>query len=214
MDPARQVKPHHRWGERKGQLPLPTGNTPLPNAAQDTVSHLCLKDTLLALVRLGVHQDPQVLICKATFQLVTLQHVPVRDLLDRRTAPSSSSQSPHSSCYVLPPLSFYSHLELNEPGPSTPLLSAPILSPRVYCLQLFCNSLSFYFKIGDNSSFLPHPWTRITLQHPFVIDSTSFPDFPHRKNKSWLHAAAIKNWPGCVWRKEKEQLSGKRDDVW
>lgn len=96
---------------------------------------------------------------------------------------------------------------------SASLLSAPILSPQCL-LSAVALQLPFYFKIADNSSFLPPPWTQITLQHPFVIDSTSFPDFAHRKNKSWLHAAAIKNLLECVQMKEKEQLSGgKKNDV-
>jgi len=41
----------------------------LPNAAKETVSFLCFKGTFLAYVQFGVHQDPQGLFCKATFQL-------------------------------------------------------------------------------------------------------------------------------------------------
>lgn len=39
--------PHQCWVEGKDYLPQPTGNTP-PKAAQDTISFLCSKDTLLA----------------------------------------------------------------------------------------------------------------------------------------------------------------------
>ena len=46
-----------------------------PNAAQDTISLLYNKGTLLAHVQLGVHQDPHVLFCKAAFQPVGPQHV-------------------------------------------------------------------------------------------------------------------------------------------
>lgn len=52
---------------------LPTGNS--SNAAQDTVSHLCSKDALLAHVQLGIHQNPQVLFCKVAFQMGGPHHV-------------------------------------------------------------------------------------------------------------------------------------------
>ena len=50
------------------------GNS-LPTAAQDTICLLCHKDTLLACVQLGVHQNPQILLCKVAFQLGGLQLV-------------------------------------------------------------------------------------------------------------------------------------------
>ncbi|KAK4828308.1 hypothetical protein QYF61_025320 [Mycteria americana] len=58
----------------KVHLPQPAGNTP-PDAAQDTISLLCCKGTLLAHVQLGVHQDPQVLFCEAAFKLSGSQHI-------------------------------------------------------------------------------------------------------------------------------------------
>lgn len=47
-------------------FPWPAWNT--PNAAQDTISLLCSKDTLLAPVQPGIHQNSQVLFCQAAFQ--------------------------------------------------------------------------------------------------------------------------------------------------
>lgn len=125
---------------------------------------------------------------------------------DHRTAPSSPPQSPHSSRISSHPLCFCSHLDLPPPLCSQPPSSAHMSTVGNYSATPFLS----VFKIADNSSFLPHPWTQIILQHPFVTDSTSFPDFPHRKNKSWLQAAAMKNLPGCIQRKEKEQLSEEK----
>jgi len=51
-----------------GSPPSTTGNAP-PNAAQDTIHLLCRKGTWLVHIQPGVHQDPQVLLCQAAFQL-------------------------------------------------------------------------------------------------------------------------------------------------
>lgn len=50
----------------------------LPKAAQDTISHLCHKGTLLSHAQLGVHQDG---FCKAVFQLVGPQHILVHGVV-------------------------------------------------------------------------------------------------------------------------------------
>lgn len=68
LDTAVQVWPHQCWIEGKDHLPRPVGNT-LPNEAQDTVSLLCINDTLLTHVQLGAHQGLQVVFCKTAFQL-------------------------------------------------------------------------------------------------------------------------------------------------
>lgn len=52
--------------EEKNHLLPPADNIP-PHAAQDTVSLLCSKGTLLAHIQPAAHQDPQVLFCKAVF---------------------------------------------------------------------------------------------------------------------------------------------------
>jgi len=54
--------------EEKDPLPWLAGNI-LSKAAQDTISPLSSKGTLLAHVQLGVHQDSQMLFCQAAFQL-------------------------------------------------------------------------------------------------------------------------------------------------
>ncbi|KAK4826730.1 hypothetical protein QYF61_010983 [Mycteria americana] len=46
-----------------------------PLDPQDTISLLCGKGTLLVHVQLGVCHDPQVLLCRATFQLGVPQHI-------------------------------------------------------------------------------------------------------------------------------------------
>jgi len=69
MDMLLQMCPHQCPVEGKDHSPQPGGST-FPSAAQDTISVLCCKGTLLAHVRLGVHQDTLDLFCKAAFQRV------------------------------------------------------------------------------------------------------------------------------------------------
>lgn len=57
MDPALQRWPHQGRGEGKDHVPPPVGSA-CPRAAQDTICHLCHKDTLLGHVRIGAHQEP------------------------------------------------------------------------------------------------------------------------------------------------------------
>ena len=68
LDTAPQVWPHQCWVEGKDHLPRPAGYA-FFNAAQDAIHLLCSKGTLLPHVQLVVHQDTQVLFCKAAFQL-------------------------------------------------------------------------------------------------------------------------------------------------
>ena len=62
--------------EGRDYLPLSAGNA-FPNAILDIISLRYSKGTLQAHGQLGVHQDPQVLFCRAASQLSGLQHVPV-----------------------------------------------------------------------------------------------------------------------------------------
>ena len=55
---------------------LPSGKT-LPNAAKNTIDLLFGDSTVLADVPFSVHQDPQVLLCSAAFQLGSPQCVTV-----------------------------------------------------------------------------------------------------------------------------------------
>jgi len=75
LDPLLQMWPRQGWKKGRHHLPLPAGNT-LPNAAQDIIHLLCSKGTLLAHVQPGVHQDPQVFFCQATFKLSGLILLP------------------------------------------------------------------------------------------------------------------------------------------
>lgn len=203
LDPGLQVWPQQCWGEAKDQLPRPAGNIPPPNAAQDTAGHLCPKGTLLAYIQLYVHQTLRSFL-HSSFLPGQPPACTGACPSDHRAASSSPPRPPHSSHYLVSPLSFCSYTDLPPPLHSQPPSSAHM---STVCS---CSANLFLFKIADNSSFLPQLWTHITLQHPFVIDSTSIPDFPHRKNKSWIQAAAIRNLPGCIHRKEKEQLSEKK----
>lgn len=63
------------WVEGKDHIPQAADSTP-PNGAEESVNFLCHKGTVLAHVQLAVHRDPQGL-CKASFQLVSLQHTMV-----------------------------------------------------------------------------------------------------------------------------------------
>jgi len=66
QDPALWVWAHQCWAEGKVHLPWPAGKV-LYSAAQGPVGCLCCKGALLAHGQLGVHQDPQVLLCRAAF---------------------------------------------------------------------------------------------------------------------------------------------------
>ena len=71
-----KVQPHEFSIKGKDQLPLSAGNA-FPDAILDIISLRYSKGTLQAHGQLGVHQDPQVLFCRAASQLSGLQHVPV-----------------------------------------------------------------------------------------------------------------------------------------
>ena len=45
------------------------------DGAQDTICFLCCKNTLLAYVKFFIHQDPQVLLCRATLKDCSFQSV-------------------------------------------------------------------------------------------------------------------------------------------
>lgn len=66
------------------------------------------------------------------------------------------------------------------------------------------------FISADNSYFLPQPGTQISLQYPFITDSTFFPDFSHRKNKSWLQAADMKTCLYVFNEKKKSSWLGRK----
>ena len=68
LNTALHIWPHQYWIEGKNHLSFPAGNI-LPNAAKKPVSLLSSMSTLLTRVQLGVYQDPQVLCCRAAFQL-------------------------------------------------------------------------------------------------------------------------------------------------
>ena len=57
--------PHKGRAERDNHLPVLTGH-PSADVTQDTICFLSCKSTLLAHVKLFIHQDPQVLLCRAT----------------------------------------------------------------------------------------------------------------------------------------------------
>lgn len=77
--PSTPDVPHQCCGEGKDDLPQLAGNA-LPSAAQDDVALLCSKGTLLAHLQV-VHQNPQVLFCKAAFQLISSQPVLVQGVV-------------------------------------------------------------------------------------------------------------------------------------
>ena len=56
--------------DEKNHLPSPAVNS-LPNAAQKAAGFVCDNCTLLAHGKLGVHQDPQIFLCSAAFQLAS-----------------------------------------------------------------------------------------------------------------------------------------------
>lgn len=62
LDPELLWWPHKCWAEGKDHLTQPAGNTPTPNAAQDSMG-LCCKGMLLAHVQLCVHQHPALQSC-------------------------------------------------------------------------------------------------------------------------------------------------------
>ena len=74
LDTALQIWSHCCWVEKKDHGCQPAGDA-FPDAAQDTVGLPCCKGTLLPYSQLDVHQDPQVLLCKAAFQLVGPQPI-------------------------------------------------------------------------------------------------------------------------------------------
>ena len=86
LDSILWVWPHQPWAEGRNHLPQPVHSIP-PNSAQDTISLLCNKGTLLA--QTGVHQDPQVLLYKDAFEPDSLQHV-----LVQRVVPSQVQDFP------------------------------------------------------------------------------------------------------------------------
>ena len=67
LDAVLQRGPQKSQIEGDDHLPLPAGH-PLFNAAQNTIGLLGLKHTLLAHFQLLVHQDPQVLLCRAALK--------------------------------------------------------------------------------------------------------------------------------------------------
>jgi len=66
-DTVVQVGPHKSQVEGDNHLPLPVGHS-FFNAAQNTVGLPGCKRVLLARVQLLVHQDPQVLFCRAALK--------------------------------------------------------------------------------------------------------------------------------------------------
>lgn len=71
LDIGLQVWPHQCRTEGKDHLSWLTGSI-LPNAAQDPISPLSSKSTLLTHVQLGDHLDPQTLFCQVSCQLGAL----------------------------------------------------------------------------------------------------------------------------------------------
>lgn len=64
LDAGLQMGPHKGRAEGDNHLPLPAGH-PSFDTAQDTVVLLGCESSLLAHVQLFIHQDPQVLLCRA-----------------------------------------------------------------------------------------------------------------------------------------------------
>ena len=67
LDAVLQMGPHKSGAEGDNHLPLRAGHLFL-NAAQNTVGLPGRKRTMLAHVQLLVHQDPQVLLCRAALK--------------------------------------------------------------------------------------------------------------------------------------------------
>jgi len=64
LDTGIQIEPHKGRVQGDSRLPLPAGHYSF-DAAQDTVGLLGCKSTQLVHVPLFIHQNPQVLLCRA-----------------------------------------------------------------------------------------------------------------------------------------------------
>lgn len=152
---------------RSSLLPRPFGNTP-PNAAQETAGRLGHQGTLLACFPFGVHQDTQILFCKALFQLASPQHILVHGLVPPQVqdfsillaelddVPFSPFLQPSevppgsrtSSCVSATPPSFLSSanlLRVRSAPSSNSLMEmlkniGPSIDPRVCCQSPASNS--------------------------------------------------------------------------
>ena len=74
MDAVLHVRPHKDRAEGDNPLPPPAGHSSV-HAVQDSVHLLSCKCTLLAHVELFVHQNPQVLLCRAALNVFSTQSV-------------------------------------------------------------------------------------------------------------------------------------------
>ena len=66
--------PHEGRGERANPLPVPSGH-PSADGAQDPICFPSCRNTLLARVQFFIHQDSQVLLCRAALKGCSLQSV-------------------------------------------------------------------------------------------------------------------------------------------
>lgn len=82
--------PHQCWSGRKDPLPWPDGNA-FPNAAQNAVGCLCHKSKLVVHGQLAVLQDTKIPVCRAAFQKVSPQKIPLCLILQPAWAPANSS---------------------------------------------------------------------------------------------------------------------------
>ena len=79
LDTAVQLKPHEGRVERHNPLSRPTSH-PSVDAVQDAVGLVGYKHALLALVKIFIHQNPQVLLCRAALNELSTQSVLISEI--------------------------------------------------------------------------------------------------------------------------------------
>lgn len=186
LEPGLHMWPQQCWGEGKDQLPRPAGNIPRPNAAQDTVGHLCPKGTLLAYNQLFVHQTLRSFL-HSSFLPGQPSACTGACPSDHRAASFSSPQPPHSSHYLVSPLSFCSYTDLPPPLHSQPPSSAH-MSTVCSCsanLFLFLNSWQFFLPPPALDSY----YSPASICHWFHLHSWLSPQEKQKLD------------PGCSYQK-------------